>query len=91
VSDFTSTFELGTPPTWGAVEFSSPILEGDIIGAGGSHTPYVMNKTWHTLTSQWVRWLTVEPDNLGLYYPGPGSFGECSDFRLEIVTYQPVE
>lgn len=91
VSEFSSSLELGTPPTITAYDVESPFLPGEIFPPGGSHDPYVMNKAWHVPTEQWARWFTIEPDPNGYEYQGPGSFGECTDYRLEVVTYQPVE
>lgn len=91
VSEFSSSVELGTKPTITGRTITPDLEMGSLYPPGGSHEPYVMNKAWHVPTTQWVRWLTVEPDNSGFEYPGPGTFGECTDFKLEVVTYQPVE
>lgn len=89
--EFESTLELGAPPEYGDRALAVEIGLGDVMPLDGSHIPYVMNKAWHAPTSQWVRWATVQPDQSGLQYPGPGTFAECTDFKLEVVTYKTVE
>lgn len=91
VSEFSSSIELGTKPTITAYPVVSSVQVGEVLPPGGTHNPRVINKAWHGPTTQWVRWLTENEDSGGEQYPGPGIFSECSDFRLEVVTYQPVE
>lgn len=91
VEEFSNTIELGTTPTWSYYGMSNDLQLGEVMPPGGEFDQFVANKAWHVPTAQWVRWLTIDPDVGGQQYPGPGTFGECTDFRLEVVTYQPVE
>lgn len=88
--EFESPIELGTPPVAGQTDLSVSLSLGLIFPRGGTHILAYVNKAWHVPTEQWVRWITLEPDDVGLEYPGPGVFAECTGFRIEAVTYQPL-
>ena len=90
VSEFSADLELGTPPIIEGSDLQADLQLGMIYPRIGTHTPYVINKVWHGPTTQWVRWMTADPDTTGQHYPGPGSFGECTDFMIEAETYQPL-
>lgn len=60
-------------------------------GAGaGTHDAQTMNRAWHVPTTQWVYWRTTLPDTTGASYPGPGTFGECTNYGVETIVYVPV-
>jgi hypothetical protein len=43
-----------------------------------------VNRVWDTVAAGFVRWRTNAPDEDGLFYPGPGSFGaNTSDYCIE--------
>lgn len=91
VSEFRSLLELGDAPTPEGYAVEAELRLGDVIPPDGSHLPIAINKAWHAPTAQWVRWETPYPDSSGLEYPGPGAFIECTDYRLEVVAFEPVE
>jgi hypothetical protein len=71
-------------PSWGAdedLEYHEP------YGGEGQYNIQTMNKAWHVPTAQWVYWKTDTPDTTGASYPGPGTFGECTNYRAEYVLY----
>jgi len=59
-------------------------------GGGGGYDRKTMNKAWHVPTTQWVNWKTDAPDPTGASYPGPGLFGECTNYRAEFLLCQQV-
>ena len=92
ITDYYVEIELGgSPPISSSVGHNVNLELAELLPPGGAFDEFVVNKAWHAPTAQWIRWLTIEPDNGGQQYPGPGVFGDCTDFRLEVVTYQPVE
>lgn len=59
-------------------------------GAGGGYNAQTLNRAWHTVSAQWVYWRTSDPDPTGASYPGPGTFGECTNYGVETIVYVPV-
>lgn len=59
-------------------------------GGGGAYNAEVVNKAWHVPTVQWVYWRTATPDSSGASYPGPGTFGECTNYAVESIVYVPA-
>lgn len=74
------------------IDYGDSIVDSDyeMLGAYGltGFTANYMNKAWNTVHSQWAFWITSSPDTTGTAYPGPGSFGECTNYRVETVVYQ---
>lgn len=56
----------------------------------GTHDAQTLNRAWHTISAQWVYWRTALPDTTGASYPGPGTFGECTNYGVETIVYVPV-
>jgi len=59
-------------------------------GGGGTHDSQTLNRAWHAISAQWVYWKTALPDTTGASYPGPGTFGECTNYGVETIVYVPV-
>lgn len=59
----------------------------EAYGGVAGFTAQYMNKAWYTTGSQWVYWITATPDTTGASYPGPGSFGDCTNYRVESIVY----
>lgn len=67
--------------------------EYDLVDAygGGGLTGRYLNKAWYTISplERWVFWFSDDaPDISGVGYPGPGNFGDCTNYRVETVVYQ---
>jgi len=56
-------------------------------GGGGAYNAQTLNRAWHTISAQWVYWRTADPDPTGASYPGPGTFGECTNYGVESIVY----
>jgi len=77
-----------TPIDYGDAVVAQDYEMVDPYGGGGELTARYQNKAWYTITLEWVYWVTDEPDPTGASYPGPGSFGDCTNYRVEMITYQ---
>jgi len=83
----------GRPPAQKLLEQDTwDVLFADAYGAGGGggYNAETLNRAWHAPTAQWVFWQTTDPDTTGASYPGPGVFGECTNYGVETIVYVPA-
>lgn len=85
--DFT---EGGQPPQLAVPTADRNVIYTEPYGGGGAYNAQTVNKAWHTPTSQWVYWKTDSPDPAGVFYPGPGTFGETTNYSVDSIVYVAV-
>lgn len=72
------------------IQFDVDAIYAPAYGAGGTYNAETLNKVWHTPTVQWVYWRTAAPDPSGVEYPGPGSYGDTTNYAVEGIVYVAV-